>query len=252
MIRRTTDDSIFSDSVLNNIANTVKKQDSRKLYRVCSTQEDALIAIKELKLSGYNYDIVEQNNKCLLYSIQPESIDLREANESGQFKKLAWGRYSFQKVSEIGDFQKYNFDDGSIWKVITGQDGKQYLVKEVDDEDEDKVIRVKLAKLQKRAELNINNDNVNSIVNILFSDKNLFFDEIIKDQNLGSLILEFVKNRFLSIINDKLVAMNITDESIKNSVIDHVSNKVISGEINNIDSINFEIETFLNGLSNNT
>ena len=72
MIRRTTDDSIFSDSVLNNIANTVKKQDSRKLYRVCSTQEDALIAIKELKLSGYNYDIVEQNNKCLLYSVQPE------------------------------------------------------------------------------------------------------------------------------------------------------------------------------------
>ena len=74
---------------------------------------------------------------------------------------------------------------------------------------------------------------------------------MIKDQNLGSLILEFVKNRFLSIINDKLTAMNITDESIKNNVIDHVSNKVISGEINNIDSINFEIETFLNGLSNN-
>ena len=44
--------------------------------------------------------------------------------------------------------------------------------------------------------------------------------------------------------------MNITDESIKNSVIDHVSNKVISGEINNIDSINFEVETFLNELSN--
>ena len=63
-------------------------------------------------------------------------------------------------------------------------------------------------------------------------------------------MLEFVKNKFLAIINDKLVAMNITDEAIKNNVIDHVSNKVISGEINNIDSINFEVETFLNELSN--
>lgn len=91
MIRRTTDDTVFNESELNNLANIIKKHNSRKLYKVCSTQEDALIAIKELKLSGYSYDIVDKGDKCFLYSVQPESIDLREASASGQFIKLSWG-----------------------------------------------------------------------------------------------------------------------------------------------------------------
>lgn len=34
---------------------------------------------------------------------------------------------------------KYSFDDGAIWKVIQGEDGKEYLVKEVEN---DEIIRV--------------------------------------------------------------------------------------------------------------
>ena len=155
-----------------------------------------------------------------------------------------YGRYSFQKVNAIGDFQKYNFDDGSIWKVITGQDGKQYLVKEVDDEDEDKVVRTKLAKLQKKAELLVDQNNINSIVPVLFGNNNQFVSELL-NSNIGSQVIDFVKQKFNSIVDEKLQAMNITDQSIKDMVINNISNKVLSGEIKNIDSIKYEIETYL-------
>lgn len=244
MIRRTTDDAVFNESELKNLANIINKQNSKKLYKVCMTQEDALIAIKELKLNGYNYDIVDKGDRCFLYSVQPESIDLREASASGQFKKLSWGRYSFQKVNAIGDFQKYNFDDGSIWKVITGQDGKQYLVKEVDDEDEDRVIRTKLGNLQKKAELSVDQSNINTIIPILFGNNNTFLIELLKS-NIGNQIVDFVKQSFNMIVEEKLKNMNVTDQSIKDLVVNNISNKVLSGEIKNIDSINYEIEIYL-------
>ena len=150
MIRRTSDASLFSESEFDKLEKIVKKNENRKLYKVCSNQNDANLAISELKLKGYKYDVILNDSECRIYSIFPESINKEEAEKSGNFKKIAFGRYCFQKPT-ISD-NKYNFDDGSIWKVITAEDGKQYLAKEVDDEDEDKVIRTKLASLKKQVE----------------------------------------------------------------------------------------------------
>ena len=41
---------------------------------------------------------------------------------------------------------RHDFDDGSIWTLKTYEDGQQYLVKEVQDDNENEVIRKKVAK----------------------------------------------------------------------------------------------------------
>ena len=50
MIRRYSDTSLFSESEFEKLANSIKKNENKKLYKVCSNQEEANIAISELKL----------------------------------------------------------------------------------------------------------------------------------------------------------------------------------------------------------
>ena len=57
MIRRYSDTSLFSESEFEKLANSIKKNENKKLYKVCSNQEEANIAISELKLKGYKLEV---------------------------------------------------------------------------------------------------------------------------------------------------------------------------------------------------
>ena len=229
--------NVFSEESFEKLASKINKINNRKLYKVCSTQEDVIESVKAIKLSGYNYEINNCGNKCNVYSIFPDdAIDLNEANKSGQFEKLAWGRYTFQKASAICDFQKYNFDDGTIWKVITGSDGKQYLAKEVEDDDEEKVIRTKTASLNKRASINVDNNNASNICDMLFDTKDNFFKEIMNSDS-SQVVIAFLKNYLDKYIDDSLRNNGILDtqriENAKNVIYD----KMNSNSIMNRDSL---------------
>ena len=229
--------NVFSEESFEKLASKINKINNRKLYKVCSTQEDVIESVKAIKLSGYNYEINNCGNKCNVYSIFPDdAIDLNEANKSGQFEKLAWGRYTFQKASAICDFQKYNFDDGTIWKVITGSDGKQYLAKEVEDDDEEKVIRTKTASLNKRASINVDNNNASNICDMLFDTKDNFFKEIMNSDS-SQVVIAFLKNYLDKYIDDSLKNNGILDtqriENAKNVIYD----KMNSNSIMNRDSL---------------
>lgn len=229
--------NVFSEESFEKLASKINKINNRKLYKVCSTQEDVIESVKAIKLSGYNYEINNCGNKCNVYSVFPDdAIDLNEANKSGQFEKLAWGRYTFQKASAICDFQKYNFDDGTIWKVITGSDGKQYLAKEVEDDDEEKVIRTKTASLNKRASINVDNNNASNICDMLFDTKDNFFKEIMNSDS-SQVVIAFLKNYLDKYIDDSLKNNGILDtqriENAKNVIYD----KMNSNSIMNRDSL---------------
>ena len=229
--------NVFSEESFEKLASKINKINNRKLYKTCSTQEDVIESVKAIKLSGYNYEINNCGNKCNVYSIFPDdAIDLSEANKSGQFEKLAWGRYTFQKASAICDFQKYNFDDGTIWKVITGSDGKQYLAKEVEDDDEEKVIRTKTASLNKRASINVDNNNASNICDMLFDTKDNFFKEIMNSDS-SQVVIAFLKNYLDKYIDDSLKNNGISDtqriENAKNVIYD----KMNSNSIMNRDSL---------------
>ena len=229
--------NVFSEESFEKLASKINKINNRKLYKVCSTQEDVIESVKAIKLSGYNYEINNCGNKCNVYSIfADDAIDLSEANKSGQFEKLAWGRYTFQKASAICDFQKYNFDDGTIWKVITGSDGKQYLAKEVEDDDEEKVIRTKTASLNKRASINVDNNNASNICDMLFDTKDNFFKEIMNSDS-SQVVIAFLKNYLDKYIDDSLKNNGILDTQRIENAKKVIYDKMNSNSIMNRDSL---------------
>lgn len=229
--------NVFSEESFEKLASKINKINNRKLYKVCSTQEDVIESVKAIKLSGYNYEINNCGNKCNVYSVFPDdAIDLNEANKSGQFEKLAWGRYTFQKASAICDFQKYNFDDGTIWKVITGSDGKQYLAKEVEDDDEEKVIRTKTASLNKRASINVDNNNASNICDMLFDTKDNFFKEIMNSDS-SQVVIAFLKNYLDKYIDDSLKNNGILDTQRIENAKKVIYDKMNSNSIMNRDSL---------------
>lgn len=202
MITRITDQSFFSNEFLDKIAKVVEKKENEKLFDIVDNEEKALLIKKELKVQGYQVRIESFGKKFKVIAIIPNKIELESAVQSGAFKKLAWGRYCFQRPQEItaafGMF-KYDYDDGSIWRVMTGEDGKEYLIKEVEDELEDEVIRVKVANIE---EYYVNDNNVKSVIAILYDslEGNEFVNEILQS-NLKSNIHSFLNDKLKKIIN---------------------------------------------------
>ena len=116
-------------------------KDNKKLFDIAETQEKADLMKSELNMKGFVVKIEPCNVGFKVYTIPGEIVDYREAMQSGMFQKLAWGHYAFVRRCEYNN-TKYNFDDGSIWKIIIDENGKEFLVKEVDDVTE-AIIRVK-------------------------------------------------------------------------------------------------------------
>lgn len=198
MIKRFNDYSLFSTTDIEKIAKAVSDKEKTTLFEVAETEEKALLAKKELRIQGYQVRIEPFGKKFKVYAILPETVSYTEAIESGQFKKLAWGRYSFQqqptftRESAIGMF-KYDFDDGTIWRVMQGEDGKDYLVKEVADTDDEEIIRTKVAS---NDDMTVNDNNVKTVLKILYDNLD---DNFVKD-----LLASNLKNQLYSLIQGKL------------------------------------------------
>ncbi|AEO93275.1 gp4 [Bacillus phage G] len=225
MIRRTDDYSVLPDNELSKIISAVEKKEKVKLFDSFDNRREAEIAKSELELQGFNAVIEKTASKYNVKTVKDLVVNLEEAEKSGQFKKLAWGRYCFQRESGVGDLFEYDFNDGSIWKSATDENGNAILVKEVEDDDEDIVVRniqdnrqqTKMA--SKHSEVRYASDiTIKNIAKILY-------DTDFSDTFLHSATPE-VKNSLYKMFNtdfDKLVVsklkeQNITDEKEVNEI----------------------------------
>ncbi len=247
MIRRVSDFSNFSSDSLKKIEKVIKDKDKKKIYKVCGNQNEVTIAMKEIKLQGYKSEVEKLGNIFYVYSIMPECIDLKEAEQSGNFKKLAWGRYSFQKASSIGDFEHYNFDDGTIWKVIKDEDGNEVLVKEVDDSDEDKVVRQ--ASLNKKASINVNSTNIAQIIQLVYNDSstvtNPLVSDMLNDTVFQQNIYSFVSSKLNAVITEKIQTKGIYDQSQIQLVMNLIDNKISDNSISGLNDIDNILSEFV-------
>lgn len=169
MIRRTSDFSLFSDEQLTKIAKVVEDKENKKLFDTFDDSEKARITAKELKVQGYLAEVYQAGEKWKVYIKSPETISLKEAESTGAFKKVAFGRYVFEKSSSL-EMHEYSFNHGSIWRISTDEHGNQVLVKECDEENEEEVIR-KTASLQKVAQnfSYVDANNFNNVFKVIFN-----------------------------------------------------------------------------------
>lgn len=227
MIRRTDDYSVFSDKELNKLASVVENIDNKKLFDSFPNEIDAEIASAELEIKGFKTSIEKTASDYRVTVIKQNNISLSEAEESGLFKKVAWGRYSFERESGVGDLFDYNFNDGSIWKLATDENGNQVLVKETDDEDEEMVIRntpqdsriqPKLAASKKKDVRYTSDITVQNIAKILYETKltNEFLHEATPD--VKNSLYRMLDSKIDKLISSKLDEQNITDNSDINEI----------------------------------
>lgn len=142
MIKRVAD-QIFDDSTFTRIAETMK-QNSKKLFSVVNSETEAQKVKNDLNVNGYQATYEKLGEYYNVY-YSPSAPKFKvDEQVLKQFQEVGSNKYrAFEKTSVAGLFD-YAFDEGSIWtiKII---DGEQFLVKEVDDENEDLVIRTKKA-----------------------------------------------------------------------------------------------------------
>lgn len=244
MINRVSNVDVFSNDSFEKLAKVIKKQEQKRLYRICKTNSEVGIAIKELKVQGYSSTTEKIGNNINVYKIMPEMVELKEAQQNDCFKKLAWGRYCFQKCNSINGFTEYDFDDGSIWRTVTGEDGKQYLVKEVDDNDEDVVIRTKTASSIKIASSYTTDSTINNIIKIIYSDdvNSQFISDLLMS-NVKQGLLTLLDNKIDILISEKAQQKNISDANALSGLKEYVSINISSNVISDLNSFNSVIDS---------
>lgn len=184
----------LDDEAMEKIAAVLNKEEQKKhLMATCDNKKDASIMAKQLKLQGYNASIVESNGKFNVMAGVREHVLYDEAMKSGCFKKLAKNTFAFErKANETLGYEDYKFDEGSIWTVIQDENGVEYLVKEVEDSDEDKIVRTKAAALEKHQL--IDSKNMSRAIEAFYG---LVNKELLLD-------LAPMSNTLVQMLNDKL------------------------------------------------
>lgn len=219
MIKRVGDYSSLSDDDFDRILSVVKKRDDKRLFSVFKNEDDAKIAVAELRLKGYRTSLERMGDEYRVFYLLSESVPFDEAERSGQFKKLAWGRYCFQKQSGLGVFN-YDFDDGSIWRVATDEDGNLILVKEIDDDDPEVVIRdkrkVKVAHSDSIGIRYVTDSSLRTALGLLYNDhpSDAFIDDVRGlDVHVKEALYSTLDSKLDSVINGRLMELGIDDET---------------------------------------
>ena len=255
IVRRFNDvDNAFDDNAFEKIASVVEEKDKEKVLLITPDENKANVMCKQLNMQGYNAHVEQTvHGDYKVIGSHAERLDLRTAMASGKFKKLAWGRYCFQRnANETLGNEKYDFDDGSIWKVIKDEDGHEYLVKEVDDKDEDKVIRnSELKAAASKKQIFVNEDNAKNIVQILYNCNNRFVDDMLKVASNETI--KMLNNKLNECIAEKIAENKfISSPKYLSSVTASVESAITDKKIKDMNQLEAAIVEFTNKFISDT
>jgi len=236
MIRRINDYSYINDEEFEKIASVINE--SKKLVKITDDIDHAHVIANELQ-NKYDAQIEQVKNNYYIYAKPKQKVLLNEAKSSGFFKKIAYNQYQFNKQANnpLG-WQHYDFDDGTIWKVMTAKDGKEYLVKEVNDKTNEVIRQVYDTVKNNSLIITANNKAIGKIkqlCNIIYGDVNI---EFINDLMQASVdLLQILNHKLDLIIKSELDYLNIQSTQYKKDTYNKIMQGIISNKINNREQI---------------
>ena len=232
MIRRHDDYSFLQDEYFEKIANSINNT-QKKLVKVTNDIKQAKHIGTQLLAQGYKISCDNYNNEYYIYALPREKINFKQAMQNGTFKKIASNQYIKQANNTLG-LQHYDFDEGTIWKVITAEDGKEYLVKEVSDTNIDEVIRQK-DDINKKITVTASNNNKRDLIRLCKILYNNFNEEFIQDivQYAPESLSNMINDKLNNIINSELKALNITSSNYHKQVREKIAFAIESNKITN-------------------
>ena len=245
MLRRSNDYSFFDDKVFNQIAAAVN--DQAAVVHITQNKKQAVKTAKLLCNKGYESSVEQKNDDFYIYAKPQQKVLLKEAEMSGQFTQLADNRYSFshQANNPLG-IQHYDSDDGTIWKIMTDKNGKEYLVKEVDDNNVDKVIRQPSEpgfRSTVLASLSSTEDpkQLENLCKAVYTKDELVHDLI---KHASKIIKPLLHQKLNIIIDEQLKALNVTSMKTKQAVKEKIASAIDNNAIYTRQQINDLINKF--------
>ena len=138
MVTRLSADAAFlDDQGFEQLANALRQQ-REKLYTVTAFKAEAERTVRALEQRGYDARAVHTNGVYrVVYVNSSPRVRVADAQRHGLVRCNDGLYRAFTREAGLYD---YDFDDGAVWKVEKFDDG-EYLVKVVDDDDEERVVR---------------------------------------------------------------------------------------------------------------
>lgn len=168
-----------------------------------------------------------------------QKMPYQQAMDNKMFKKVAWGEFVYAGYTGRESYidGKYSFDDGAIWTVVKGEDGKEYLVKNIEN---DEIVRVASKKVTA-----VNDDNIHKIgkaLNLFDFDKKTY--SYLKERKLLANICNDVNKSLTAYIQNYITQHNYIESK---EVLDDILNVVgsLSDNIENKNDINDIIESIV-------
>lgn len=221
MIQRISDDSSFHDERLIKLAEKLQSN-KKKLFDIANSENDAKRVQKELNVNGYqsSYEKVSDNvYKVYFYENIPQyKNDIKSSKDEHN---------SYSNFNKVENSGKYDFDDGSLWKVMV-IGGIPYLTKNIDDKNN--IIRTKTASVTNE-KMAVRTSSFIKISKIIFND---FDDNMIKAIFNDNVFQEKFINSVFSLQLNKKIANAIHDNKfiITESLMNELKNTILSSNIN--------------------
>ena len=227
MINRINDFNCFDDS------------DFLKLKTILNKEKTNCLNKKEAELHKNiknNVNIQETINGYQV--VDNDKFNFNEAMLSGLFKKIAWGEYLYNGRQDNFS-SKYSFDDGSIWKVEKDENGNEYLIKEIDDDNN-------LVRVASDEKIIINNKNCENAINLLsiFQDKDEILNYILNDKNIKKLVFEKINNDIKNYVQEYISKNKyIESKDMLEDIMNIVGRLLNSNEIKTLSDLDKTIKT---------
>ena len=219
--------------------NCFDENDFLKLKMILNKEKTKILNEKEAKLyKDIKSNVNIQETVDGYQVIDNDKINFDEAMLSGLFKKVAWGEYAYNGRQDNFS-SKYSFDDGSIWKVEKDENGNEFLIKEIDDNDN-------LVRIASNEKIIINNRNCENAINVLsiFQNKDEILNYIFNDKNIKKIVFEKINNDIKKYVQEYITKHKyIESKDLLEDIMNIIGRMLNSNEIKDLSNLDEVIKT---------
>ncbi|MNC06193.1 hypothetical protein D3C75_536980 [compost metagenome] len=142
----------------------------------------------------------------------------------------------------------FNYNDGSIWKISQDENGNNVLVKEVDDEDEDSVVRAPSLNNLKTASSSklsiVSEKTFGKVASMFYGQQDENWIQLILSTDSRHSIIGKLNEKFESVVNEKLAECQISDSNEQDDVKNLIAT-ALENEINSVESLNNFLKNYI-------
>ena len=214
--RLSADTACLDDQGFEQLAKALDKRRQR-LFTVTGSRSRAEQTAAALNVRGYVAEVQDAEGAYrVVYTGDAPRVRLADAASLGLIPCQDGLYRAFTREAGVYD---YDFDDGAVWKVQSFDDG-EYLVKVVEDDDEERVVRQASTKLPSC----VTGENYPSALRLLYGEvSRQLLNDVEHDAPLRSALVAMLNRRVRAKVVDVLRMHRLDDRALTPELMDVVA-----------------------------